>query len=275
MEVSGGEPIALMLPTLAGAAALGSLSYQRQSTKRPSRGHGEAGLHERWSELPFLPRVALHRSVCRFRMRETSPREHSEMSDDTVTQWIAGLEVADGAAAQRIWERYFNRLIPLVRRKLNSSVRPMADEEDVVLCAFETLFRNAAEGRFPHLRDRDDLWKLLLTITDRKAKDHHKHATRQKRGGGRVAGEADLASLNASRSRKLDEMGVSPQPSPEFAAQLAEEVQRLLDELQDETLRRVATMKMDGSTNDEIASALGCSVRSVKRKLQVIRTIWS
>ena len=65
------------------------------------------------------------------------------MCSETVTQWIAGLKNADDGAAQRLWERYFDRLIRLVRPRLGSAIRPMADEKDVVVIAFETLFRNA------------------------------------------------------------------------------------------------------------------------------------
>ena len=65
------------------------------------------------------------------------------------------------------------------------------------------------------------------------------------------------------------------EPTPAFAAQVAEECQRLLDRLGDETLRRIAVWKMEGFTNDEIAGQLDCSPRTVTLKLQAIRIIWS
>ena len=65
------------------------------------------------------------------------------------------------------------------------------------------------------------------------------------------------------------------EPTPEFAAQVAEQYQRLLDLLGDETLRRVAVWKMEGFTKDEIAARLDCSRRTVARKLETIRIIWS
>lgn len=61
------------------------------------------------------------------------------------------------------------------------------------------------------------------------------------------------------------------EPSPEFAAMMAEQYVELLDRLGDETLRRVATMKLDGYTNEEIAEQLHCGLRTVERKLGVIR----
>jgi DNA-directed RNA polymerase specialized sigma24 family protein len=67
---------------------------------------------------------------------------------------------------------------------------------------------------------------------------------------------------------------IGPEPSPEFAAMVAEECGRLLDGLPDESLRTVALMKMEGYTNDEIADRLDCGPRTVTRKLNIIRTAW-
>lgn len=67
----------------------------------------------------------------------------------------------------------------------------------------------------------------------------------------------------------------SSTPTPAFAAEVADQVKYLLDRLNDDSLTAVATMKMAGATNEEVAKKLECSVRSVKRKLQVIRAIWN
>jgi DNA-binding CsgD family transcriptional regulator len=45
--------------------------------------------------------------------------------------------------------------------------------------------------------------------------------------------------------------------------------------LGDESLCQVAVCKMEGCTNDEIAERLDCSRRTVARKLETIRIIWS
>jgi len=68
---------------------------------------------------------------------------------------------------------------------------------------------------------------------------------------------------------------VGDEPTPEFAAQVTEEYRRLLDLLGDDTLCRVAIWKMEGYGNDEIAEQLACSRRTVARKLESIRILWS
>ena len=64
------------------------------------------------------------------------------------------------------------------------------------------------------------------------------------------------------------------EPSPELAAQVAEECGRLLRALGDKDLEAVALWRREGYSVEEIADRLGCAPRSVKRKLALIRTIW-
>ncbi len=101
----------------------------------------------------------------------THPLERLEMlkMSDDVTRWIRRLADGDELAAQRIWERYFEDLTRLARKRLAGLPRRAADEEDVALSAMNSFYRGALAGRFPQLSDREDLWKLLVTITARKA----------------------------------------------------------------------------------------------------------
>jgi DNA-directed RNA polymerase specialized sigma24 family protein len=56
---------------------------------------------------------------------------------------------------------------------------------------------------------------------------------------------------------------------------IAEETAHRLDSLPDPTLREVARLRMEGQTNEEIAARLGCVVRTVERKLEVVRKLWN
>ena len=74
------------------------------------------------------------------------------MSDpDDVTRWIGRLTDGDEAAAQAIWERYFEKLVRLARQKLSKMPRRVADEEDVALSAMHSFYQGAVAGRFPPL----------------------------------------------------------------------------------------------------------------------------
>jgi DNA-directed RNA polymerase specialized sigma24 family protein len=153
--------------------------------------------------------------------------------------------------------------------------RRVSDEEDVALSAFHSLCKGAAAGRFPKLDDHDDLWRLLVVITFRKARRAVRQRNSLKRGGNLVQGESVLMpSGNRSESSGLAEM-LAAGPTPELAAEVAEQCERLLQQLGDDELRTIALLKMDGYTVDEIATKLSCARRSVERRLQTIRAAWS
>jgi hypothetical protein len=105
-------------------------------------------------------------------------------SSGSVTAWIDQLCAGDRDAAQPLLQGYFQPLVDLARKKLRNAPRGMADEENVALSAFDSFVRGAEKGRFPQLTDRDDLWHLLLVITELKAVDLVNHERREKPGGG-------------------------------------------------------------------------------------------
>jgi DNA-directed RNA polymerase specialized sigma24 family protein len=196
-------------------------------------------------------------------------------SSGSVSIWITELRAGDPLAAQRLWENYFPRLAALARKKLQDLPRRMADEEDVALSAFDSFCRGAEQGRFPSVTDRDNLWGLLVTITARKAVLLVRHEFRQKRGGGEVHGDSAFQTGPAVREEEAGlEQIVGSEPTPEFAAQMAEEYQRLLARLGEGDLAQIAVWKMEGYSNEEIAARLGCVPRTVERKVALIRTIW-
>jgi RNA polymerase sigma factor (sigma-70 family) len=192
------------------------------------------------------------------------------LSDD-VTAWIDGMRTQETHATQKVWERYYRRLVELADRRLPRHARREFDEEDVALSAFDTLCRGLAAGRFPDLADRDSLWALLIVITARKARARVRRQTAQKRGGGHVQGESVFdADVGDGIGQQIGD-----DPTPEFAAEVAEEVESLLAALPDETTRRLAMLKMEGYTNDEAAERLGCSRTTVERRLRLIRATWT
>jgi DNA-directed RNA polymerase specialized sigma24 family protein len=195
-------------------------------------------------------------------------------TENSVTQWVRQLEAGDADAARRLWERYFQRLVGLARKKLQGRPRRAADEEDVALSAFDSFCQGAEAGQFHHLLDRASLWPLLVIITVRKATNLIQHENRQKRGGNALVEEGALPGPDSSQGPwGLDGL-LGQEPTPEFAAQVAEEYERLLTLLGDAHLQDVARWKMEGYSNDEIAGKLDCVPRTVERKLRTIRSIW-
>jgi DNA-directed RNA polymerase specialized sigma24 family protein len=194
-------------------------------------------------------------------------------AEGSVSCWIELLKTGDQAAAQPLWERYFHRLVGLARTKLPDGRRRAADEEDVALSAFNSFCKGVEAGRFPQLMDRDDLWRLLITLTARKAFDQVRDENRLKRGGGAVLGHSALNAAGNDGDSEFERF-VSQEPTPESAALVAEECCRLLDRLKSDELRTIAVWKMEGYTNAEIAAKLDCAQSTIERKLQRIRLKW-
>lgn len=194
------------------------------------------------------------------------------MADDSVTAWLVSLREGDHDAAQKLWRRYIEDLLRLARARLRGAGRAVADEEDAALDALDSFFRGARLGRYPRLDDRDDLWRLLVVITERKAIDLAHRQRRKKRGGGRRIGSLGARIGDRHMGDACDVP--APRASPEVAASLADECRRLMARLGDDTLRQVAHLKMEGYTHPEIADRLGCSERSVARKVELIRAAW-
>lgn len=191
-------------------------------------------------------------------------------SDGPVTSWLEALEQGDSAAAQRLWNFYFTRLVSLASRRMPGGTKRVIDGEDVALSAFESFFEGVRQQRFPSLVDRDGLWRLLVTITARKAADATQQSQRQKRGGGLVRGDSAFQ----SESRSWDQV-IGREPSPEFSCQVRDELNRLMSLLDDPTLEAIAIGKLNGWTNEEIACEQGVVPRTIERKLGLIRRVWS
>lgn len=186
------------------------------------------------------------------------------MGQGSVTGWIGRLKAGDPAAAGPLWDAYFGRLVALARDRLRGAPRRAADEEDAALSAFDSFCTAAAGGRFPHLGNRSTLWPLLAALTRNKCVDLIRREHRQKRGGDREQIDG------------LDEL-LAHDPPPELAAQLADELARLLARLDaagDSDLKVIALGRLNGEGAGEIADRLGCSRRSVERKLTYVARLW-
>jgi DNA-directed RNA polymerase specialized sigma24 family protein len=171
-----------------------------------------------------------------------------------------------------LWDRYHEGLLRIARQRLGERRRRSADEEDVVLSAFKSFCLGAAAGRYPNLDDRQSVWKLLLTITLRKANAELKRQFAQKRGGGCVVGESVFVNETSSAPGLA---GIADdQLRPDLAAMMNAQCQQLLDSLEDKTLQRIALGKLEGYTNQELAIELNCSLPTIERKLQKIRRQW-
>ena len=175
------------------------------------------------------------------------------------------IDAGDREAIGRILAPLWPRLVRLADRLLWGKSRGDTDAEAAAQSAVRTYLRRADEGQFPNVAGSEDLFRLLATITCRKAL---KQIRRQRRAvetnsPGRVGG-SDASSQN------IEDL-VAGTAEEQFD-QICREWFELLPE---RSLRSVALMTLHGYTQEEIGEAHGFTTRNVRHKLSRIRKIWS
>lgn len=191
----------------------------------------------------------------------------------SVSRLIAQLKLGHEPAASSLWDRYCRKLVRLARARLNGVSRRVADEEDVVLSAFESFLRRTKQGRYPFLCDRGELWKLLAKITAHKALNLIRSEKSQKRGAGRVISDPPATASPSFIYGVLGQLA-SSEPNPQLAVMMQDALSHMLACLGDEELRRIAMAKLRGRSNEEIAAEVQRSVPTIERRLRLIRQAW-
>lgn len=171
------------------------------------------------------------------------------------------------------WDRYRSRLLGFVRKTLGAGKSRFYDEDDLVQITFENFFNGIADGRIDDWGRRDP-WPLLAVIARRKMVDCYHYEHRRKRGNGRVQNESSLPRTNGHASESPLSQLVVDRTSPATDFVWEERYGKLLDKLNDKSLRRVAALKIDGYKNEEIAELMNCSRATVCRRLSTIRRLW-
>ncbi|MFM7562802.1 MAG: ECF-type sigma factor [Planctomycetota bacterium] len=178
--------------------------------------------------------------------------------------------------AEAIWAEFFPRMLKLAKVKLGGMQLRTFDEEDVALSAMNSFFRGKNDGRFERLDSRDEMWRLLATITVRKVTSQRRKAMADKRGAGAIRGESIFFNSANADSSMIAGLGnfSDDRLLPDTTEEILKNCEHLLEKLDDEKLRRTAIMRLEGFSNQEISDELGCSVARTKQRLQRIRELW-
>jgi len=191
------------------------------------------------------------------------PNSHCE----PISRWLRSLEGGDADAAQQLWDCYFQRLIEQAQKRIKKLPQGRLEAEDIAVSVFESLCNGAQMGRFKNVSNRDELWWLLLKMTQRKIVNGVRLETAVKRGGGMTpipiqGSEAEFHGL------------VCQEPTPAELIAMEEEFQHALSLLPNQNLKKIAVMMLEGYTNREISDHVGVATATVTRKRRLIRETW-
>ncbi len=171
------------------------------------------------------------------------------------------------SAAEQLWIRYFPKLVRVAKSTLGSLPHRSQDAQDAAQSAFVSFWRKLSVQDVATTLDRNSLWRLLATITARKARQIVRREFAEKRGAGQVIPVSQLGENDTDlpASELFQQL-----PTQEFDLACEERLQQL-----PEDLRLFAVLRLFGHTNAEISVQLECSERKVERKLNLIRSYWT
>jgi len=192
-------------------------------------------------------------------------------NEGSVTGWLPLLERGDSSADEWLVSTYFEQVARVARRQLGMAPRRAADEEDVANSVFRLFLERAKDGGFKQLADRNDLHRILLLLTKRRAIDYYRRAMRRRQLelGESAVGEA------AESNMRFEEIAATQSPS-DLVTEIAEEIRELFSDIdcQDLQLDQIAMLRLQGYSAAEIAARLGCLPRTVYRRLSLIQAKW-
>lgn len=198
------------------------------------------------------------------------------MTEDRDDNLLERFKQGDKTAANELLGEYFDRIVRAASRRIADRRLRATAAEDIAVSVLESLWKKADQQQFKDgdLTSVDEFWRLLCTMIRFKAEDHVRREKAEKRGGGMLRGESvfqkpgedSLAGLAGFSSQEL---------SDTEKVVFADEHARMMDKLGEEALQEIVTRRMEGQTVAEIAEHFGKSDRWVKRKLALIRQIWS
>ncbi len=190
----------------------------------------------------------------------------SEMPNGSVSGWISKMRQGDSIAINKLVSRYFGKISAFAENKLRRGIRVTDDGEDIAISVLQTITRYTAEGRYPNLQDRDDLWLLMIVIAQ------HAVVDRQRTVMKRVP-MYTMTDILETYNCNLDEF-LGKEDSEAKAMEIFECWEKLLKSLPDDPSRDVAKLKLEGHSNRQISEILQSAPRTVDRKVNTIAKQW-
>lgn len=199
-------------------------------------------------------------------------RQSKNQANEAITQHIAELRrgVQPTLAKLKLSDYFFERIVQALAQQFR--LRGKAGVEDVTNSALRIVFSKMERGEYQTLTDRNDLWKLLLTVAVRKALNKIRDEQRRQPKNGVVLREGDLPATERGESSPLDQLATKDL-DPALAVQAEDQCQRLLDTLP-EPLRQIAILKGEGLGTAEIAQQMGCHENTIRVKVELIKRMW-
>jgi RNA polymerase sigma-70 factor, ECF subfamily len=168
---------------------------------------------------------------------------------------IARIRGGDDDAATALYERYADRVKWFVQTRTSDQLKHQVEPEDIVQSIFKSVFRGM-ESRGYDAPEGGTLWHLIAVVAIHKVR---KNASRR-----------HAAMRDARRTESLDSLDAGQVSDHEAAQEMEFAVREAIECLSPQE-QTVVNLRMQNYSVDEIAKQIGCSPRTVERRLQQVR----
>jgi DNA-directed RNA polymerase specialized sigma24 family protein len=179
----------------------------------------------------------------------------------------AGLTDAEGL----LYTRYFKPLAAMAAASIRRISDALIDDETAADSALLAVLERIKAGEGGDILTSNDLLTTLLNTLKEKIKSRRRKETAAKRGGGKVQSVDDFDAL-LDRAF-LDRLGRRA-PTPEDLIRLLQLESDAVKLLPDEESRCITLLCLAEYKKAEISSLLRIPLRTLERKLQLIRATW-
>jgi len=177
----------------------------------------------------------------------------------SITRHLHQFRAGDAEAASQLWTRCVRLLLLQARKLLDGRNLRVADEDDMASVVFTEICQGLHSGQYDRIQDRKHLWRLMWTITRRRAINH----IRRFNSPHRIVDSAlPLDAAADSTDSSADDQ------------QVVELMSDMQDCLPNPSLKEIASLLIAGHSDEYIAGRTATSVRTVERKVHVIEEFW-
>lgn len=190
--------------------------------------------------------------------------------ENSIVQYLKDFKQGCKNAEHDLVRRYWPRVVGAASKLFKNGQTPLADGDDIAISVFKVLCTENENGKFDSedLKDHNELWSYLFKIMKSKVIDRARERDSLKRSDNKVA----RASESDSSEFNFDPAAISTTP-----LQKAIEIERegqFWSALENEDIRKVVMLRLEGKKHREIAEELGIVERSVRRRIDVAKQIW-
>ena len=196
-----------------------------------------------------------------------------QWTDESFEELLQAMQRGEDQAFDTFFQEHYEQLVRFAKKKIGTFPLRTFDEEDLALSAIHSLFEGLRENRI-EAQSNVDLWRILAAITNRKLVNLRQKVFAQKRGGGNVRGDSIWVQtgednfFQEQQDHRLDN-------APDASMELMETTDLLFQQLDDDTMRKIARLLLEGYRIDDIATELDCVRRTIERKIARIRELWN